>query len=613
MKKKKLFMGLLLGAAAFSLAACTNTGNNTTTSGTAPTTVTTTDGGTTTTTTQASTKYDVKYYAVVDGVATEVTAAKQEVAKDTTTTAPADSLAKDGYKIVGYYTNAACGDEFDFTAPITEATEVYVLYEELGLYDSIALSANKVFATDFADITLKTATDYNKTAVDFAVNDTATVKVENGALTFPKNSSAFVSFGGDKGTGIYNIYFEMKFTSSGNGEGVFQLHGNEEGKEETMLFEMRNDSAGIQWSYGADQKQPFTPAISMGTSTHKFLYTLNTATGNLTIKHALDDAEMAEVYNKIVNIRGLDGVKFQGSKTDKQIDNVAVSFETQTKSDYVNAKDTLYESINSYVTEVKASTTLDAAIKDYVSKEAATTKESLAAAFTKEKVQEISTKWETFKAAEKVLVTIQPTVSGLESTKVATTVGKTLDLDSVFYPGYTMPTFYSDSECQTPYDKTTTVTSTTTIYALVNPTSEYKVQATDLTGTLNGQFKNGFKFEDSANSITIDSDRIKFAADGVLDSKTNLATDKYVAITLAAGTHTIAVEGISGSKSNNVYAAATLAVKAGSAAAQAITFDSGEDTTKSVTVTLTEATTIYMYRTGGKTVKVKSITITKTA
>lgn len=602
MKKKKLFMGLLLGAAAFSLAACTNTGNNTTTSGTTPTTVTTTDGGTTTTTTQASTKYDVKYYAVVDGVATEVTAAKQEVAEGTTTTAPADTLAKDDYKIVGYYTNAACGDEFDFTTPITAATEVYVLYEELGLYDSIALSANKVFATDFKDITLKTATDYNKTAVDFAVNDTATVKVENGALTFPANSSAFVSFGGDKGTGIYNIYFEMKFTSSGNGEGVFQLHGNEEGKEDTMLFEMRNDSQGIQWSYGADQKQPFTPTISMGTSTHKFLYTLNTATGNLTIKHALDDAEMAEVYNKIVNIRGLDGVKFQGSKTNKQIDNVAVSFETQTKSDYVNAKDTLYESINSYVTEVNASTTLDAAIKTYVADEAATTKESLAAAFTKEKVQEVSTKWEAFKAAEKVIVTIQPTISGLEVKKVATTVGAKLNLSRIFYFGYTAPKFYSDSACQTEYDTTAALPSgVTTIYAQVSATNEYVVNANDFsTGTLNGLFAKGFEIVDADNKITNNSGKFKFGGDGS-------TTKNYIVVEVPAGTYTLKIKAKSGSSGNNAF------VTVHDTADHQLTFTNDAESEETINVTVTAATKIYIYRTGGKTVNISSITLTKTA
>lgn len=601
MKKKKLFMGLLLGAAAFSLAACTNTGNNTTTSGTTPTTVTTTDGGTTTTTTQASTKYDVKYYAVVDGVATEVTAAKQEVAKDTTTTAPADSLAKDGYKIVGYYTNAACGDEFDFTAPITEATDVYVLYEELGLYDSIALSANKVFATDFKDITLNQSSDYNKTAVDFAVSDTSTVKVENGALTLPKNGSAFVSFGGDKGTGIYNIYFEMKFISSGNGEGVFQLHGNEEGKEDTMLFEMRNDSQGIQWSYGADLKQPFTPAISMGTATHKFLYTLNTATGNLTIKHALDDAEMAEVYNKIVNIRGLDGVKFQGSKTDKQIDNVAVSFETQTKSDYVNAKDTLYESINSYVAEVKADTTKSDALKTYIQDEAASTKEDLAKVFTKEKVQEISTKWEAFKAAEKVIVTIQPTISGLEATQVATTVGSKLDVSRVFYYGYAVSKFYSDSACQTEYDTTATLPSgVTTIYAQLTATNEYKLEAKDLSGTLNGQFKNGFEFVDTTGTMVIDSNTIKMTSKGS-------TKDNYISFDLAVGTYTITINAKSGSSSGNA------AIKIdGIATPQELEFvKDGEE--KVVTITVTAATTIKLYRSNDKTAKINSITVTSTA
>jgi len=595
MKKKKLFMGLLLGAAAFSLAACTNTGN-TTTSGSTTTNVTTT------TTATAVTKYDVKYFAVVDGTATEVTTAKQEVAEGSTTTAPTASLAKDGYKIVGYYTNAACGDEFDFTTSITAATEVYVLYEELGLYDTIALSANKVFATDFADITLSQASDYNKTAVDFAVSDTSSVKVENGALTLPKNGSAFVSFGGDKGTGVYNIYFEMKFTSSGNGEGVFQLHGNEEGKEDTMLFEMRNDSQGIQWSYGADLKQPFTPAISMGTATHKFLYTLNTATGNLTIKHALDDAEMAEVYNKIVNIRGLDGVKFQGSKTDKQIDNVAVSFETQTKNDYVSAKDALYESINSYVAEVKADTTKSDALKTYIQDEAATTKEDLAKVFTKEKVQEISTKWEAFKAAEKVIVTIQPTITGLEATQVATTVGSKLNLSRVFYFGYTAPKFYSDEACTQEYDTTAALPSgVTTIYAQVSATNEYVVNANDFgTGTLNGLFAKGFEIVDADNKITNNSGKFKFGGDGS-------TTKNYIVVELPAGTYTLKIKAKSGSTGNNAF------VTVHDTTDHQLTFTNDAESEETVNITVTAATKVYIYRTGGKTINITSITLTKTA
>lgn len=592
MKKKKIFVGLLLGAAVFSLAACTNSGNNTTTSGTT----------TSTTTNVITTKYDVKYFAVVDGVATEVTGAKQEVAEGSTTTAPTDKLAKEGYKVAGYYTNAACGDEFDFTAPIAEATEVYVLYEELGLYDTIATSKNKVFATDFKDITLKQEDKFNKTAVDFSVNSTTTVKVENDALTFPSSSSAFVSFGGDKGTGVYNIYFELKITSSGNGEGIFQLHGNEEGKTDDMLFEMRNDSAGIQWSYGADAKQPFSPSILANMNkTHKFLYTLDTSTGNLTIKHALDDGEMEEVYNKTVNIRGLIGVKFQGTKTAKQLDNIAVSFEAKDKSDYVVAKDSLYSSINSYVAEVEADTTKDQAIKTYISDEAANAKEKLAAAFTKEKVQEVSTEWEAFKAAEKVIVTIQPTISGLEAKTVATTVGSKLNLSRVFYFGYTAPKFYTDSTCQTEYDTTAALpTGVTTIYAQVSATNEYTVNANDFsTGTLNGLFAKGFEIVDAENKITNSSGRFKFTTNGS-------TTKNCIVVEVPAGTYTFKITAKSGSTGND----ANLAVYDSSA--HELTFANDAESEKTVTITVTSTTKVYIYRTLN-TVVVSSITLTKTA
>lgn len=592
MKKKKIFVGLLLGAAVFSLAACTNSGNNTTTSGTT----------TSTTTNVTTTKYDVKYFAVVDGVATEVTGAKQEVVEGSTTTAPTASLAKEGYKIAGYYTNAACGDEFDFTAPIAEATEVYVLYEELGLYDTIATSKNKVFATDFKDITLKQDDKFNKTAVDFSVNSTSTVKVENDALTFPSGSSAFVSFGGDKGTGVYSIYFELKITSSGNGEGIFQLHGNEEGKTDEMLFEMRNDSQGIQWSYGADAKQPFSPSILANMNkTHKFLYTLDTSTGNLTIKHALDDGEMEEVYNKTVNIRGLIGVKFQGTKTAKQLDNIAVSFEAKDKSDYVVAKDALYSSINSYVAEVEADTTKDQAIKTYISDEAANAKEKLAAAFTKEKVQEVSTEWEAFKIAEKVIVTIQPTESGLEAKKVATTVGSKLNLSKIFYFGYTAPEFYSDSACQTPYDTTEDLpTGVTTIYAKVSATNEYTVNANDFsTGTLNGLFAKGFEIVDTDNKITNDKGRFKFTTNGS-------TTKNCIVVEVPAGTYTFKITAKSGSTGND----ANLAVYDSSA--HELTFANDAESEKTVTITVTSTTKVYIYRTLN-TVVVSSITLTKTA
>ena len=160
-----------------------------------------------------------------------------------------------------------------------------------------------------------------------------------------------------------------------------------------------------------------------------------------------------------------------------------------------------------------------------------------------------------------------------------------------------MPTFYSDSECQTPYDKTTTVTSTTTIYALVNPTSEYKVQATDLTGTLNGQFKNGFKFVDTAASIAIDNGVFKMNADGS-------TTDKYIAITLLAGTYTVKVDAKSGSSSGN----AKIKID-GIATPQELEFTTAQEE-KTATITLTATTTIKLYRTGGKTAKVTSFTVT---
>ena len=376
MKKRKIFVGLLLGAAAFGLAACTTGGNSTTsgentpstTQGVTPTTSNTTPSGDNTQSNPTAQKYTVKYYAVVgDDDAVEVTAAAQEVEEGKTTTAPEAKLAKDGYKIVGYYTNEGCGEEFKFTTTITKNTKVYVKYVELSKYDELAASTNKVVAYDFntaTTVTKVTTLEFDSTTNEASIKTNSdAIKVQNDALTFGDvNGNALIDFGKKlESSAVYSVYYEMTFRAVESSSGsIAQLNGTT-GSGYINVFELRNNKGKL--AYNAEGKGNTDSALTIAANaTIKVLIELDTADGQLTV-----DVNGTKIYDAQTNITGINGIKFQQdtAKSKFDVDNVAVAFEEKKASEIVAAKKAAIAQADAYLAST-AYTGLDEKIKDVV-------------------------------------------------------------------------------------------------------------------------------------------------------------------------------------------------------------------------------------------------------
>ena len=178
MKKKKLFVGILMASAVFGLAACGGNTGTTTTSGT-----TTTE----TTTQQGDTKYSVKF---MDGT-TEVSSV--EVAQGGKVTKPATNPTKaednnNTYEFVTWCKDSALTTEFNFeTETISAATTIYAKFAAVSKdtvikmngteYASItaAFAAIPATSTDTFEITLPKGT-YNEDAIRYT--GSATIKIK---------------------------------------------------------------------------------------------------------------------------------------------------------------------------------------------------------------------------------------------------------------------------------------------------------------------------------------------------------------------------------------------------------------------------------------------------
>ena len=360
MKKRKIFVGLLLGAAVFSLAACTGTSDNSTTSsGTTPATSTTsTDGtqgtsstATTTTSAAAKERFTVKYYSVIGDDTVEITAAQQEVEEGSTTTAPEAKLAKDGYKITGYYTNDGLGEAFNFTTAINKNTKVYVAYEALTQYDAMATSQNKVVAYDFSD---NPTIDYTTTEIGSSTptlkgTSAENVKVENGAVTIAKDKFT-VDFGQSLGSGIVNVYFELSFDAVKASEAWLQINGSSTTKSKGEVIGLRTN-ATYKLAYRLDSGTDITGdnASTIATKTpYKILATIDTANAKMSIK--VNDTVIYE--NVAITANSISGLTFT-AKSDgtskKYVDNVAVTFEAGEASDIVKAKKAAVAKVDAYL------------------------------------------------------------------------------------------------------------------------------------------------------------------------------------------------------------------------------------------------------------------------
>ncbi len=194
MKKKNLFLGVLLASAVFTLAACNNKANNTesgekTTESPTPTGDTPTESttGETTPTGQGDTKYSVKF---MDGT-TEVSSV--EVAQGGKVTKPATNPTKaednnNTYEFVTWCKDSALTTEFNFeTETISAATTIYAKFAAVSKDTAIKMNGTEyaTLAEAFAAIPA-TSTDTfvitipkgNYSAEGLSYNGSATIKIK---------------------------------------------------------------------------------------------------------------------------------------------------------------------------------------------------------------------------------------------------------------------------------------------------------------------------------------------------------------------------------------------------------------------------------------------------
>ena len=581
MKKKNLFLGVLLASAVFSLAACGN-GNGTTssvdttptTSDTTPTTPTTSETTPTTPTSSDTTptkdKFDVKYYAVIgDDEAVEIADAKQTVEEGSTTTAPEAKLAKDGYKIEGYYTNEALGDKFDFTTPITKTTKVYVSYKALTLYDTMAADPNKVVAYDFSDnpTISYTDTNFNSTTPTLKGTSADDVKVEQDAVTVAKNTFV-VDFGGAKTTGVLTTYFEVTFNAVKTSEAWFQLDGSSATKTDTEVLAIRT-SSGSKFAYRIDGGTDVASTLDITTNkTYKVLFTIDTADGKMSLK--VDDTVLFENVDIAVNkINGLKFTAKNDGSSKKVIDSVVSTFVAKDANPLIVAKNTALKAIEDYEASA-AYTGLTTKVKAAVDEKIAEFKKDIAAAETADATNTIKSNWDTFAAKAKYSVLVKAYTAASTPAADATdyeiviiedsTTEKETGFANAGFSGYILDAIYKDEAFATEATAAD-VASGATLYAKVHVAT--KVNITEFKG-YEAEYNGWTVVAAGAQNISPTLGQTKDAEDAVscpkLDSTSSVTSVAF------GDTKSITLTMISSSTgtSNSVNVTVELLVKEGS-------------------------------------------------
>ena len=624
MKKKNLFLGVLLASAVFSLAACGNGNGTSTTSDTTPATSETTPDTTPTTsattpdttpTTSATTptkdKFDVKYYAVIgDADAVEIADAKQTVEDGSTTTAPEAKLAKDGYKIAGYYTNEALGAKFDFTTPITKATKIYVAYEALSVFDTMAADTNKVLAYDFNEATTISYADisYNSTTPTLKGTDADHVKVENNAVSVNGVSSTqgdfIVDFGGAKTIGVLKVYYEVTLKGIKNKEAWFKLNGTSSTLENKEVFAIRT-GASSNFAYRFDGGEDVNSSKSISANTvYKVLVELDTAEGKISV--TVDDTKIADgVTCNIAQIRGLEFAAKNDGSANKVIDNLAVTFEAKTANPLITAKTAANDAIDAYVagTEYAA---LDSAVKALVDAQVTKSKAAIAAATTTDAVATAKGDWDTFVAANKYVVTVTPytaadtVATGLTEYKVAT-LGGTVDLSKISYSGYEVGKIYTNAALTNEFVATTEIAANTQLYVQVTEQaalSKYSFAASSLTAAADKEAIAGSITAGDNNFFTIVSNGKATKRTSSSGDVSSIELDKsfaaYIMITTTAPA-TVKLTVASTGSSNTTTGFGVYTDTAGTTLAAGTTAGSATGTAGTeLTFTLTAAGTYYI-------------------
>ena len=640
MKKRKIFVGLLLGAAVFSLAACTGTSDNSTTSsGTTPATSTTsTDGtqgtsSTTTTTTSAAAKekFTVKYYSVIGDDTAEITAAQQEVEEGSTTTAPEAKLAKDGYKIAGYYTNDGLGEEFDFTKAITKNAKVYVAYEELTLFDTLATSQNKVVAYDFDEpVTIDTSTtEFGSTTPTLKASGASDTVQENKQISLKKNNFC-VDFGQKFGAGVLTVYFEITPKAVKTKECWLQFNGDSASGSGTEVIGFRTDgNSKLAYRIDAsstDITSANAPSIAANTKIC-VLATINLAEGKMTVT-----ADDTVIYDNVdITATAIRGLKFT-AKSDltsfKYLDNIAVTFEAKTATPLIAAKTETLALTDAYK-DTDAYKNLDADIKKVVDGDISDFRREVNNATTVDKVSEMKSAWESYLTAPKFSVPVKAytaastAATGVDDYKVIVTFTEptynSYLLTKVSFDGYTVDGLYKDAAL-TQSIANEDIISGATFYAKVTKLEElstYTFNVSDITATTDQDtFAAGNHQFGTQNAFTLVSDgaacqRVKNDAVYAIELGKNLTN--YIKVTLRAGATITVNAGSTGSANTTsgfgVYTDVSTKTLASGTEAKSVT-GNNNGPGEALTFTIASAGTYYIgYTESSRAGRIFSITI----
>ncbi len=198
MKKRKLFIGLLLGSAIFSLAACSGSGTSTTSESTTPTSETTSGTTTSTSTQDTTTTVVAKKHTVTFNTNGGKAVDSVEVEEGGKVTRPATNPTKAdddnySYEFVAWCSDADLTSEFDFDTEITAATTIYAKFAAVSKDTAIKMNGTKYDTITAALAAIPTSGDtstytitlpkgtYNENGLTY--NGSATVRIVGNTAT----------------------------------------------------------------------------------------------------------------------------------------------------------------------------------------------------------------------------------------------------------------------------------------------------------------------------------------------------------------------------------------------------------------------------------------------
>ena len=500
MKKKKLLFGLAVATAAlFSLAACNNSNNGTAGQSSSVSTPAEESASSSAASQEPAITetYTATYVAIVDGAKDNTFLSKTATSVNGKFAQPTDAeMAKDNYVFQGFYTSATLKKTFDFNEAVSADTTIYAKYHKLSMYDTLAASDKKVFATDFSGTVTSTVDpDLKFESTAFAIKTKSSDNVTFNGNEALLNKDAFIMDLGKNITksGVYKIYFETMFKSSVAGESFAQINGSTDGTTYARVFEIRTASSKFGYSFNGTNI-PTTMDCTAETL-YQILVELDTAEGKVSV--TVNGTKIVDAVD--TNITSVNGLKFQAKSdgsTKKSIGHVAMTFEEKAENPTVTARNDALATINTFLasatyTDLAAETATGAqkAKKALIDAQVKASKAKIEAATTVDAITAAKTEWITFQNADKFVVTVVPysaastAVDGGKTFNVAVVSGNTVDLSKTEFAGYVVEGIYTSPALDTEFVSTTQITADTTLAAKVRVSQKVTLKADSLAVT----------------------------------------------------------------------------------------------------------------------------------